>query len=202
MNRDRSTPGGRPLPAAIPFVGRGRELEALGDAVEQAFQGRGSICLLAGEPGIGKSRLADEVAGRARERGGVVLWGRCWEAGGAPAYWPWVQSLRSLVRTIGVETAIGHLGDDADELAQLLPEIRELRPVALESPTGDPDAARFRLFDSLTRFLLGAASDRPLVVVLDDLHAADVPSLLLLRFQAAQMRDAALMLVGTYRDVA
>ncbi|HYZ11216.1 MAG TPA: AAA family ATPase, partial [Actinomycetota bacterium] len=142
------------------------------------------------------------MAGRARERGGVVLWGRCWEAGGAPAYWPWVQSLRSLVRTIGVETAIGHLGDDADELAQLLPEIRELRPVALESPTADPDAARFRLFDSLTRFLLGAASDRPLVVVLDDLHAADVPSLLLLRFQAAQMRDAALMLVGTYRDVA
>src|SRR5207248_877807 len=79
------------------FVGRERELAGLPRRLKGALDGHGTLCLVAGEPGIGKSRLADELGKRARERGAHVLWGRCWEAGGAPAYWPWVQSLRTYV---------------------------------------------------------------------------------------------------------
>ena len=86
---------GRPRGA---FVGRERELAELTAGLDDALAGRGRLFLLVGEPGIGKSRLAEELAARARARGALVLVGRCWEAGGAPAYWPWVQSLRAYVR--------------------------------------------------------------------------------------------------------
>ena len=75
------------------IVGRDREVRRLSEAIEDASEGRGSVWYLSGEPGIGKSRLAEEVARLARERGMRAFWGRCWEAGGAPAYWPWVQVL-------------------------------------------------------------------------------------------------------------
>ncbi|MGB5193830.1 MAG: BREX system ATP-binding domain-containing protein, partial [Polyangiales bacterium] len=81
------------------IVGRERELRRLTRAIEAAAQGHGSTWYLTGEPGIGKSRLAEEVAVLARERGMRAYWGRCWEAGGAPAYWPWVQVLRAVLRT-------------------------------------------------------------------------------------------------------
>ena len=77
------------------FVGRERELAELTRSLEDAISGRGRLFLLTGEPGIGKSRLAEELARHARDRGALVLIGRCWEAGGVPAFWPWVQSLRS-----------------------------------------------------------------------------------------------------------
>src|SRR6266704_353923 len=76
------------------FVGREREMGELVAGLDDAVAGRGGLFLLSGEPGIGKSRLADEFAAHAKERGGRVLWGRCWEAGGAPPYWPWVQAFR------------------------------------------------------------------------------------------------------------
>ena len=80
------------------FVGRERELQELLRGLDQAATGRGGLVLIRGEPGIGKSRLADELATRARERGVRVLWGRAWTDAGAPPYWPWIQVLRSLVR--------------------------------------------------------------------------------------------------------
>src|SRR5262249_5937123 len=84
-----------PLPG---FVGRERELAELGASLDESLSGHGRLHLLVGEPGIGKSRLADELAREARARGAQVLVGRCWEAGGAPVYWPWVQALRAYVR--------------------------------------------------------------------------------------------------------
>jgi predicted ATPase len=95
-------------PASGAFVGREREQGQLAAGLDAALEGLGSLYLLVGEPGIGKSRLADEVASIARAKGFRVLWGRCWEAGGAPAYWPWVQSLRSYVR----EAVPTQLADD------------------------------------------------------------------------------------------
>ena len=120
-----------PYPAYIPvrmqdlFVGRGQELGLLHDAGTAAAGGRGGLVLLGGEPGIGKSRLADEYATRVASDGALVVWGRCWELGGAPAYWPWTAALRDV---IGQRSAAG-----ADELGQLLPELQ--RP-AVESGPG------------------------------------------------------------------
>src|SRR5262249_28570578 len=84
--------------STAPFVGREAELHELLRGLDAALAAEGRLCLVSGEPGIGKSSLVEQLAARARERGAEVLVGRCWEAGGAPAYWPWVQALRTYVR--------------------------------------------------------------------------------------------------------
>jgi class 3 adenylate cyclase/tetratricopeptide (TPR) repeat protein len=186
---------------AAPLVGRERELVDLEASLEEALSGRGCVVLLAGEPGIGKSRLADELAGRARDRGARVLSGRCWEAGGAPAYWPWVQSIRSYVHEVEPERVRAELGAGAAIIAQMLPELRGLFPDLPEPTPVESEEARFRLFDAAAAFLRNAASRRPLVLLLDDLHAADVPSLLLLQFVAGDLRGTPILVLGTYRDI-
>jgi DNA-binding SARP family transcriptional activator len=183
------------------FVGRGRELGGLEAALEDALAGRGRLVLLAGEPGIGKSRLADELMATAGSRGAWVAVGRCWEAGGAPAYWPWVQSLRAYLRETEPEALRTQLGAGAADLAQLLPELRELLPDLPESPALESEGARFRLFEAVTAFLRSATQARPLVLVLDDLHAADEPSLLLLQFVAREIADSRVLVVCAFRDV-
>jgi DNA-binding SARP family transcriptional activator/tetratricopeptide (TPR) repeat protein len=183
------------------FIGRERELGELLIGLDDAFAGRGRLFLLAGEPGIGKSRLADELIGRARARDAKVLVGRCWEAGGAPVYWPWVQSVRAYVRETDPETLLQQLGAGASDLARLLPELREFFPDLPEPPALESESARFRLFEAASTFLKSAARMRPLVLVLDDLHAADEPSLLLLRFLARELGESRLLVVGVYRDV-
>ncbi len=182
------------------FVGRERELTELLEALEDALASRGRLVLLAGEPGIGKSRLADELMGQARARGARVVVGRCWEAGGAPPYWPWVQSLRAYVRETEPDAIREQLGAGAADLAQLLPELRKLFPRLPELPAAESEGARFRLFEAASSFLRNAARARPLVLVLDDLHAADEPSLLLLRFLARDIADSQLLVVTAYRD--
>ncbi len=199
---DRVAVGGAaPEPAGGVFVGRDRELADLRTGLDEALAGRGGLFLLVGEPGIGKSRLTDELSRHAKGRGARVLVGRCWEAGGAPAYWPWVQALRAYVREADSKTLRAQLGAGAPDLAQILPELRELYPDLPEPPSLESEGARFRLFDSAATFLRNAAAADPLVLAFDDLHAADEPSLLLLRFIAGEMRDSRLLIVGTYRDV-
>ena len=183
------------------FVGRQGELAELLGGLDDALSGHGRLFLLVGEPGIGKSRLAEEVIGRSRARGATVLTGRCWEAGGAPPYWPWVQALRTYVRESDPAALRAQLGAGAPYLAQIVPDLRRefsdlAEPVSLESE-GD----RFRLFDAAAEFLGSAAQIRPLVLVLDDLHAADTPSLLLLQFVARELGAKPILLVGAYRDV-
>jgi tetratricopeptide (TPR) repeat protein len=187
--------------SGVVFVGRERELDELLHGLDDAVAGRGRLFLIAGEPGIGKSRLADEVAARARAADNVVLSGRCWEAGGAPPYWPWVQSIRSFVRATEPEELRALLGAGVHDMLQLLPELRELAPDPSEAPALDTDAARFRLFDSVTTFLGNASEQRPLVFVLEDVHAADTPSLLLLEFVTRSLADMRTLVMVTYRDV-
>ena len=182
------------------FVGREQAMAELRAALEQALAGRGQLVFLVGEPGIGKTRTAEELGALARRRGARVHGGRCYEGDGPPAFWPWVQVLRACVRDADPRLLV-ELGPAAADIAELVPEIRQSLPRLPPSPSLPPEQARFRLFDGVATFLRIAARTRPLVLILDDLHWADKPSLLLLQFLAREIRDARLLLVGTYRDV-
>jgi DNA-binding SARP family transcriptional activator len=186
------------------FVGRERELAELRQSYREACGGQGRLVLVSGEPGIGKSRLVDQLADYARSRGARLLVGRCWEAGGAPAYWPWVQSLRSYIREIDTGELVEELGSRsaASAIAQLLPDLGERLADLPPAISVESDGARFRLFDATASFLRNATRASPIVVVLDDLHAADTPSLLLLQFVARELAEARMLIVGVYRDVA
>jgi DNA-binding SARP family transcriptional activator/tetratricopeptide (TPR) repeat protein len=187
--------------AASDFVGRSTEFEALRRALEDAVTGRGRLVLISGEPGIGKSRIAEELAEYAQRRTARVLVGRCWEAGGAPAYWPWVQSLRTYIRDCQPDVLRGQLGAGAPDLAQLLPELCELFPDLPAPPSLESEGARFRLFDAAATFLRNSSRAQPLVLILDDLQAADEPSLLLLQFLARELGESRVLVVAAYRDV-
>ena len=182
-----------------PFVGREAELGALSVDLDAALAGRGGVVLVAGEPGIGKTRLAEELAAQASGRGVLVLWGRCWEGEGAPAFWPWVQVVRAYVQAADPTALRQEMGAGAADIAQLVPALRERLPDLPAPPPTEPEAARFRLFDSLTGFLRAAAVRRPLLLVLDDLHWADAPSLALLRFMGRDLEDSGPLVLGSYR---
>src|SRR4029079_6040956 len=146
-------------------------------------------------------RFADELVSIARDRGHVVAWGRVWEAVGAPPYWPWVQVLRPLIRGGTDDSLRELLGPGARDVAQILPELRERIAEIPSSIEADSDSARFQLFDSTATFLRNVGERRPLLCVLDDMHAADLPSIRLLRFVAGQVAGAHLLLMATYRDL-
>ena len=183
------------------FVGREPELAQLRAAADETLAGKGRLVMIAGEPGIGKTRTAEELATYAQVRGAKVHWGRCHEDEGAPAYWPWMQVIRSYVREADPVALAWEMGSGAADIARVVPEVAER--VGKQDVAGDSDdeAARFRLFDSVSGFLAAASASRPLVIVLDDLHWADEPSLLLLQFLARSLGDARLLVIGTYRDV-
>src|SRR5262249_36996265 len=157
------------------FVGRDRELGELRDGLHAAIAGRGLLYLVSGEPGIGKTRLTDELGAIARASGARVLWGRCWEGGGAPAYWPWLQMIRSYARGVDDATLARTIGSLRSHLAPLVPDL--VAPdgdVRGAEPSGqEGEQARFALFSSIASFWRNAAKTKPLVLVLDDLHAAD-----------------------------
>jgi DNA-binding CsgD family transcriptional regulator/tetratricopeptide (TPR) repeat protein len=189
-------------PAQSTFVGRQREMAELTDALVDAISGQGRIVMLAGEPGIGKTRTAQELRAYAESLDVRVLWGWCYEEEGAPPYWPWVQSLGSYIQQRDSEQLRFQMGPGAADIAEIIPEVRSKLPDLQSPPALDsPQAARFRLFDSITTFLKNASQEQPLMLVLDDLHWADKPSLLLLQFLARQLAESPLLLVGCYRDV-
>src|SRR5262249_37602665 len=158
--------------------------------------GRGRLVLLAGEPGIGKTRLADELAERAVDHGVRVLWASCWDGDGAPAFWPWIQVMRAYARDADLAAVTSELGAGGADLARLVPELAERWPAA-SNPAPAADSDRFRLFDAVATLLKDAAETRPIVIILDDLHWSDQPSLQLLRFLARDLRAVRLLVVGT-----
>ena len=186
--------------AAELFVGRHHELEALCAALDAACAGSGRLVLLSGEPGIGKTRTALELTAHATNRDSRIVWGRCHEEAGAPPYWPWVQILRAVAAERNTDELRADLDAGASDIADIVPDIRARLP-DLDPPAtmGDPSGTRFRLFGSIARFLINTSRRQSLVLVLDDLHWADVPSLRLLEFLAQDMADSRLLVVGTYR---
>jgi predicted ATPase len=189
------------LAASGDFVCREKELALARDVLHEALAGRGQLLLLVGEPGIGKTRLAVELGRIARERGALVLWGRCQEGEGERAYGPWLQILRAALSEWGADLLHAELGEGAAaELATLLPELRERMP-ELPPPEKDADRARTLLFDGLERLIRSRAADKPLLLVLDDLHCADEPSLRLLRSLCYRLAELRTLVVGSYRDL-
>jgi len=181
-------------------VGRQSELHELQAALDAAIAGRGGVLLLTGEPGIGKTRLAEEAAGLAERQGMRVLWGRCWEGDGAPAFWPWVQTIRAYIQQCDPATLASAMGAGAAAIAQVVPEVHTRLPDLSPLPELPADQARFRFFDSVTMLFKQAAAGRPLLLILDDLHWADTPSLLLLQFLAHEAHNAHILIIGAYRD--
>jgi DNA-binding CsgD family transcriptional regulator len=184
------------------FVGRERELAALGTALDQALGGAGRILMLSGEPGIGKTRTAQMLARYAEHRDVRVLWGRCYEEPGAPPFWPWLQLIRSCAESSDGGRLRTLLGAGGSDLAEILPELAQRLPdlAPVERPT-DATQARFRLFDAIAGFWRRVAADAPHLLVLDNLHWADAPTLRLLEFLAQTISGARLLVLGTYRDI-
>jgi tetratricopeptide (TPR) repeat protein len=182
------------------FVGRQRELAILTAALDDSLSGQGGIVMLVGEPGIGKTRTARELAAYATLKGAQVLWGRCHSTEGAPPYWPWVQVIRAYTQGCEPEELRSRMGPGAADIAEIVLEVRECLPDLQPPPALEPQQARFRLFDSIRAFLKKASQFQPLLLVIDNLHWADRSSLLLLEFLAQELAEGKILVVGTYRD--
>ena len=188
-------------PRGTPLVGREAELGRLQVALDQAMAQRGALVLVSGEPGIGKTRLVEELATRASEGGALVVWGRVDEEEGAPAYWPWVQLLGAVFDDCDGDVVSGALEPNAGVIAAIVPEAKEFVADVVPPPLLGPAEARFRLHQSVVDFLDRISRHQRLVVVLEDLHWADVASLELTRFMAARLATVPVLLIVTYRSV-
>jgi len=188
------------IPISTPFVGRQQELGTLKAALDNTQAGHGSVAMLAGEPGIGKTRTAQELANYAKTSGTEVLWGRSYEEAGSPPFWPWVEVTRSLVRDRDKMQLQSEMGPGAAVVAEFVPEVSVTLPDLQPPPALEPEQASFRLFDALTTFLTNVSRAKPIMLVLEDLHWADSPSLRMLEFLSGRIADAAILVLGVYRD--
>ena len=169
------------------LAGRDGELALMRALLRETSAGEVRFALLEGQPGIGKTRLLEEVAALAAASGIRAVWGRCADSAVAPAYWPWLEALRAL-------EADGVLKDAPPELAALL----DPGAAVDEAPA---DAVRFRLFEVVTAALVRAASRTPLVVLLEDVHWADPASAELLNHLAVRLRDVPVAVVASLREL-
>ena len=179
------------------FVGRGSELEKIATEWTNATAGTARAVLIAGEPGVGKTRLAAEWARKVYEEGGIVLYGRCDEEFGAP-YQPFAEALRSLAPSLGATRLKTIRG--VEELVRLVPELADLAGGLGEPAQADPDTERALLFDAVVRLYATVSAEAPLLVVVDDLHWAAKPTLLMLRHLLRSDETSRLLIVGTYRS--
>jgi DNA-binding CsgD family transcriptional regulator len=188
-----SPPGSTSNRSSTSTVGRDAEHALLHARVSDLAAGRGGVVVLAGEPGIGKTRLALDAAEHARAHDLTVAWGRCREAGSVPPFWPWVQVLRDVVRAEGADALRARLGPAAGDVLALAGDG--------PAPAGGADALgpsrRIRLYDAVAQLLAGVT--RPVLAVVDDVHRADESSLALLRFLAGEELGLPLLLLVTYR---
>ena len=185
-----------------PIVGRLQEEGDLLSALDQATRGRGSVVLLVGEPGIGKTTLALGLSDAAGRRGMSTVWGTGGAFGEAPPpYWHWVQVVRALAQGPGGAELLAGVGGAVAWLTAIAPDIAsELPQEELPRTAMGTGEGRFHIYDALAQLLGRAARSSGLVIVLDDLHLADEASLLALAFIAGMVRETGVLILGTYRE--
>ncbi|MGH9164541.1 MAG: ATP-binding protein [Acidimicrobiales bacterium] len=179
------------------FVGRRAELEELEEALDEAVGGQGRLFVISGPAGIGKSRLALELAILARVKGARPVWGRCWDGTGAPPCWPWIELARSLVEQPDHATA---LQADVRRLTALVEEMLHKDATKGTVSMEATDRHRFRFFDAMASVVRRGAQTQPLVLILDDLHLADQASLSCLLFVAKGLSDVPVLVISTWSD--
>ena len=183
------------------FVGRDAEQTELQRLLGQVQGGRGALVLISGEPGVGKTRLAEELLGHARQCGLHTLVGHCYEQEGTQPFIPFVEAIEQMMQQFPTDRLGTMLGDAGPEIARLVPELRQLfpdLPPPIELP---PEQQRRYLFNNVREFLARVATERPIVWLLDDLHWADESSLQLLQHLVSHLDTLPVLLLGTYRDV-
>jgi class 3 adenylate cyclase/tetratricopeptide (TPR) repeat protein len=183
----------------VSYVGRVAERERLATLWEAASGGLRQAALISGEPGIGKSRLATHTALELHGDGATVLYGHCDEELGAP-YGAWIQALSHYVEHAPESTLDLHLERQGGELGRLVPALRRRRSDLAAPTTSDPETERYLLFSAVTGLLEQASAERPMVLVMDDLHWADKPTLALLKHVLLESAGFHLLLLGTYRE--
>jgi class 3 adenylate cyclase/tetratricopeptide (TPR) repeat protein len=182
------------------LIGRERELAELEGFWNRGERGEGHLVLLSGEPGVGKTRLAEEMVAYARLRGALVLEGHFHPELGV-TYLGIREALRDYVRSLPLEQARAAVGPTAPELVKLVPEVETIVGSVAPNPLmGEMEAERLRLFDHVTQFLIQLSERAPILFVLEDLHWADGPSLLFLHFLLRNTRQTRLLVLGTYRE--
>jgi class 3 adenylate cyclase len=179
------------------LVGRQEELSQLEDALLSANRGDGRFVLVAGEAGIGKTRLATELTRRARKLGCDVLWGSCSEVELSLPYLPFVEAIGNHLDEQDLALVRADLGQMAAELAKLFPQLGDGAPAVA---AGDPDQAKLRMFESVVTLLERSARERGLLLVLDDVHWADSSTRHLLDYVARRLVRSRVMLLATYRS--
>jgi tetratricopeptide (TPR) repeat protein len=183
------------------FVGREAELRQLQSAFDAAASGQGSLTMVVGEPGIGKTALCEQLATYVSLRNGRALVGHCYEEGSLSLpYLAFVEALRTYAQARDVSQLREELGPGAPDVARIVSDIRE-RLRMEPRPKGDPEEERYRLLQAVSDFLGSAAVTKPLLIVLEDLHSADRGTLDMLEHVARKLGDKRLLLVGTYRDI-
>ena len=192
-------PGSLRPTSGSPFVGRAAELEKLRTLMPRVGGEGHRMALIAGEPGVGKSRLVREFAVDAAAGGVLVLYGSCDAAVSTP-YGPFVEALDHLLRVTDVAELRTALGAGGGEITRLVPELRALIG-ELPTPAGaDPDTERHRLHMAVAELLANVSRSQPILLVVEDGHWADAPTLLLVRHLARSAWDARLLLIMTFRD--
>ncbi|MFI6183880.1 ATP-binding protein [Nonomuraea sp. NPDC051191] len=183
------------------LIGRDHPAALLRAEVSRVIDSHGGLVLVTGEAGIGKTTLVTSAAAEARRRGALVVGGACWDSGSAPGYWPWVQVIRALRRAAAPQEWAEAEQAAGGSLAALLGEAAALAQPHIDVTAADTDpASAFQIYDAVTTALVALSQHHPLVIVIDDLHAADPASLRLLEFAARQTWFERLLLIGTYRD--
>jgi len=191
---------GSAFASAACFVGRQQEIAALRWQLDEARRGRGSLALVSGEMGMGKTRLVKQFARSLAHPEQATLWGSCYEGDWHPPYGPWVEALRSQLPAIEQGQMLHALGPEAWSLAQLLPELRAAWPDLPAPAALGPEQERLRLYDAMTQVLLTLCQQTPLLLVLDDLHWADADSLRLLRHVGHSLGRMRAVLIVVYRE--